>query len=166
MGIFRQRQSQRDKSSGGGDRVSGWRREGSGAALMDGSGQPPVTQQPHAYGAPGPGYSGPPPGPGYGGPPGPGYPPPGPGYGAPPGPGGPGYPDLGAAPGYGAPGAPGCTSSSWLRWSTWARLWRSPDAAAALWGSAAEYGGSGWLRTSACTATTWMSPWIAIPLHG
>ena len=72
-----------------------------------GSGQPPVTQQPPAYGAPGPGYGGPPPGPGYGGPPGPGYPPPGPGYGAPPGPGGPGYPDLGAAPGYGAPGAPG-----------------------------------------------------------
>ena len=34
--IFRQRQSQRDKSSGGGDRVSGWQREGSGAALMDG----------------------------------------------------------------------------------------------------------------------------------
>merc|ERR1711936_1037939 len=87
--------------SGGGDRVSGLQREGSGAALMDGSGQPPVTQQPPAYGAPGP------PGPGYGGPPGPGYPPPGPGYGAPPGPGGPGYPDLGAAPGYGAPGAPG-----------------------------------------------------------
>ena len=34
--ISRQRQSQRDKSSGGGDRVSGWQREGSGAALMDG----------------------------------------------------------------------------------------------------------------------------------
>ena len=34
--ISRQRQSQRDKSSGGGDRVSGLQREGSGAALMDG----------------------------------------------------------------------------------------------------------------------------------
>ena len=34
--IFRQRQSQRDKSSVGGDPVSRWRREGSGAALMDG----------------------------------------------------------------------------------------------------------------------------------
>ena len=34
--IFRQRQSQRDKSSGGGDRVRRGQREGSGAALMDG----------------------------------------------------------------------------------------------------------------------------------
>ena len=59
-----------------------------------------MTQQPPAYGAPGPGYGAPPPGaaPGYG-PPGYGAPAPGyaPGYGAPPG------PDGYAAPGYGGP---------------------------------------------------------------
>merc|ERR1719151_372115 len=65
---------------------------------MDGGGQPPMTQQPPAYGAPGPGY-GAPGAPGYGPPTAaPGYG--APGYGAP----APGY--GGQAPGYGGPPAP------------------------------------------------------------
>ena len=67
-------------------------------AFPFGSEKPPVTQQPPAYGTPGPGYAGPTPGPGA-----PGYapPPPPPGYDGQAGPGFDG-PQM-QQPGFGAP---------------------------------------------------------------